>query len=322
MTADEPTNAPESAPGASCQTNGKRKRKMPHKRPPRPGEGRPTKATPEIWEEICNLLSQGLTEEQACAYVGIAESTFNLWKQKPAFAEFRARAQACRILALQERKREAMEMRLDWKCVAWDLERIFKKQFALEPASVSLTQNNATLNLMDEQSLQEARVALDEARAIKEERRRRETETPIEEVRDDQHPATIVPAPDDLKTAEPEPSPQSPTPAEPVHPVEPSLRQKLLAQARRMGRSLRIYFVSVGAIIFTTSRQIPRIVPSGYDLGNCKVNSIVPSHPVYLPVPTISLAGELDAPDGLSISSQITLSPSLSVQLSYALSLL
>jgi hypothetical protein len=74
---------------------------MPRKRTPRPGEGRPTKAAPEIWDKICNLLSEGLTEEQACAYVGIAESTFNLWKQNPEFSEFRARAQACRILALQ-----------------------------------------------------------------------------------------------------------------------------------------------------------------------------------------------------------------------------
>jgi hypothetical protein len=225
MTADDSTNAPGSAPGASYHINGKRKRKTPRKRAPRPGEGRPSKATPEIWDEICDLLAEGLTEEQACAYVGIAESTFNLWKQIPEFSEFRARAQACRILALKKEKELAMRMKLDWKCVAWDLERIFKKQFALEPASFSLSQTNNTLNLMDGLSLQEARAKLDEAIAIKEERRRREAEVSIEEGRGGHRTAIVATQPNDSKPAEPEPSPQSPTPAEPVerwrdkHPV-------------------------------------------------------------------------------------------------------
>jgi hypothetical protein len=98
----------------------------------------------------------------------------HLWKQNPEFSEFRARAQAARILALQKRKREAMEKKLDWKCVAWDLERIFRKQFALESASVSLNQTNNTLNLTDGQWLQEARDALDDVINVKEARRRQE----------------------------------------------------------------------------------------------------------------------------------------------------
>ena len=173
MTADKPANAPESASGASYHTNGKRERKTPRKRAPRLGEGRPTKATPEIWYEICDLLSEGLTEEQACAYVGIAESTFNLWKQNPEFSEFRARAQACRILALKKEKAFAMSMKLDWKCIAWDLERIFKKQFApaTSETSLTLTQNNNTLNVMDASALENARRALDEVNAIKDARR-------------------------------------------------------------------------------------------------------------------------------------------------------
>jgi hypothetical protein len=99
---------------------------------------------------------------------------------------------------------------------------------------------------MDGQSLQEARKALDEVKALKEARKAldetkaiqnagREAEASIEEVRDNHPPDSMPP--------EPEPSPQSPTPGEPVerwrdkHPIEPSLRQKLLAQARRMGRN-------------------------------------------------------------------------------------
>jgi hypothetical protein len=227
-------------------TNGKRKRKTPRKRAPRPGEGRPTKATPEIWEEICDLLSEGLTEKQACAYVRIAESTFNLWKQTPEFSEFRARAQACRILALQKRKREAMENKLDWKEAAWDLERIFKKQFALEPASVSLSQTNNTLGLMDGQALQAAREALDEVKAIQEARRALDEVKTLENARLQREEAETTyaelvaePAPH----PEPEPLVQSPPPTEPVerwcdkHPIEPSRRQTLLAQARRMGRN-------------------------------------------------------------------------------------
>ena len=71
-----------------------------------------------------------------------------------------------------------------------------------------------------------------------------------------------------------------------------------------------------GASIFTTSRQIPRPVPSGNALGYCKVYSIVPCHPVYLPVPSMSCAVPPAVPAGSSVSSQITLSPSLSVQTS------
>jgi hypothetical protein len=135
----------------------------------------------------------------------------------------------------------------DWKRYIWELERSpsFREQFRKPDSgtNISLTQNNATLNLMDEKALQDARRALDEAKAIQDARRQKEAEDPIEEVRDDQHPATIAPQSDDSKPAEPELSPQSSTPAEPVerwcdrHPVEPSRRQALLAQSRRMGRS-------------------------------------------------------------------------------------
>jgi hypothetical protein len=109
-------------------------------------------------------------------------------------------------------------------------ERIFRKQFVLEPASVSLSQTNNTLNLMDGLSLQEARAKLDEVIAIKEERRRREVGAPIEEGRDHHHSAIIASQPGDSKPAEAEPVRQVPKHAGPL-----SERQKQLAQSRRMG---------------------------------------------------------------------------------------
>jgi hypothetical protein len=66
-----------------------------------------------------------------------------------------------------------MSMKRDWKCVAWDLERIFRKQFAPATSETSLTlnQTNNTLNLTDGAALQEARRALDEVQAQKAARR-------------------------------------------------------------------------------------------------------------------------------------------------------
>jgi hypothetical protein len=97
----------------------------------------------------------------------------------------------------------------------------------------SLNQTNNTLNLTDGAALQEARRALDEVQAIKAARRQSiDAETTVEEL-------VSEPAPEPA----PEPLPQSTTPAETAerwcdkHPIESSLRQKLLAQSRRMGRS-------------------------------------------------------------------------------------
>jgi hypothetical protein len=60
----------------------------------------------------------------------------------------------------------------DWKRFACYLERTFEKQFAPEPTSVKLEQTNNTLNLTDGHTLQQARRALDEVKAIKDARRK------------------------------------------------------------------------------------------------------------------------------------------------------
>jgi hypothetical protein len=102
--------------------------------------------------------------------------------------------------------------------------------------------------LSDPQALQEARDKLDEVKAIKQARRTLDEVKALEEARrqpieTETSDADLVAEPAPQPEPEPEPSPQSPTHAVPVerwrdkHPVEPSRRQTILAQSRRMGRS-------------------------------------------------------------------------------------
>lgn len=44
--------------------------------------GRPTKLTPEVQERICQAIRAGNYYESACAYAGIAYSTFREWMVK------------------------------------------------------------------------------------------------------------------------------------------------------------------------------------------------------------------------------------------------
>ena len=43
---------------------------------------RPTKLTPELQETICDIISKGNSITTACQSVGIAETTFRVWKEK------------------------------------------------------------------------------------------------------------------------------------------------------------------------------------------------------------------------------------------------
>jgi len=129
--------------------------------------GRPTKATRERIKAILEDLTLGLTEEQACAANDVHFTTFIDWKNNTdKFPELRAKAQALRIKFLLKRKREAMEQKLDWKEVAWELERIYKNQFA-DPAKLALQFNQQINNTpwSSEAELDEARRVLDEVDA-------------------------------------------------------------------------------------------------------------------------------------------------------------
>jgi hypothetical protein len=211
------------------------------------GRGRPTKRTSATQEAILASIEKGLPFSLACSRAGVSHEFFIQWRQDdPGFESLVAQAYSVSVEHNLEVVRTAAANG-DWKAAAWMLERSHPKMFSRPEVQVQLNQQFNVQGqggwLSDAQSLQEARAKLDEVIAIKAARRREEAEASIEEVHDDHRPAIIAPQPDDSKPAEPEPSPQSPTPAEPVerwrdkHPVEPSLRQKLLAQARRTGRS-------------------------------------------------------------------------------------
>src|SRR3981081_3763777 len=118
-------------------TNGKGKTKPKAKRK----IGRPHKAQPERIAAILGDISQfGMTEEQACAHNDVNVTTWCDWKKLPEFADLRAKAQARRIIVLQTQMLDAMAKKLDWRAIAWQMERIFKEQFA-DPNKVALQLN-------------------------------------------------------------------------------------------------------------------------------------------------------------------------------------
>ena len=51
----------------------------PEKPAPRRGPGQPTKLTPEVVSQLCEVLERGHTRRAACAKAGIDESTFQKW---------------------------------------------------------------------------------------------------------------------------------------------------------------------------------------------------------------------------------------------------
>jgi hypothetical protein len=91
---------------------------------------RPTKLTPEITEQICQVLSAGNYIETAAAYVGISRATLYEWLRKGAregsgrYAGFvsaveRAMAEA----EVRSVARIAQAEGTDWRAAAWRLER-------------------------------------------------------------------------------------------------------------------------------------------------------------------------------------------------------
>jgi hypothetical protein len=138
--------------------------------------GRPTKATPEVYDDICLMLERGLRQEEACAYAGISSSTFSAWRKKPEFQERSARVRAARIMGWFNRIEN--DSQGDWKRFKWLMQQFYPERYGSPDGetSINLTQNNNTLNYNDPQSLEDARRALDEVKAIKD--ARRSTEDP------------------------------------------------------------------------------------------------------------------------------------------------
>lgn len=99
--------------------------------------GRPSKLTPELQDEICGYIANGLTARDACLIVGIGETTFYRWKaegeeqEEGKYRDFReacARADAefkkARIRSIKSAGDEG-----DWKASAWLMERRFPSEF-------------------------------------------------------------------------------------------------------------------------------------------------------------------------------------------------
>jgi hypothetical protein len=105
-----------------------------------------TKATPARIKAILRDLALGLTREQACAANGCSLDAFQAWEKRPEFADLRAKAQAARIKYLLKAKDQAIRQKLDWKGIAWDLEKAFRSQFGdLAKLTIHASQHNWTL---------------------------------------------------------------------------------------------------------------------------------------------------------------------------------
>lgn len=117
-------------------------------------------------------IARGVPVAVACAAVGIHKVTFNSWlDERPDFARsLAAEKQAVILEALTAIKSCATKER-EFRNWSWFLETVYRDYFAPPDKGphINLTQN--TLNLINGQTLEEARAALDEVKRIKDERR-------------------------------------------------------------------------------------------------------------------------------------------------------
>ena len=89
--------------------------------------GRPTKLTPELQAQLCEILREGNFVETACRCVGIPVERFYQWlKKDPGFREAVEKA-------MGEAEKEAIEMvkkRVpNWQALAWFLERRYQDRW-------------------------------------------------------------------------------------------------------------------------------------------------------------------------------------------------
>ena len=98
---------------------------------------RPTKLTPELQKDICDIISRGNYAKTACEYVDITEATYYDWKNKGEkaksgkFFEFlksikKAEATA-RVLYLEVIRKAANDG--TWQAAGWFLERKYPDEW-------------------------------------------------------------------------------------------------------------------------------------------------------------------------------------------------
>lgn len=107
--------------------------------------GRPSKLTPELQAELCNMLRAGATIDAACEAAGVNRAQFYRWIAKAEegarpYAQFRDEAKKALAVAevgLVAVIREASKQQ--WQAAAWLLERRFKSRWARNAQAESLS---------------------------------------------------------------------------------------------------------------------------------------------------------------------------------------
>lgn len=90
--------------------------------------GRPPKYTPETVAKIIQAVEQGAPYRHACAYGGISEDTFAVWRNRyPDFSDAIKAAESRAVVGRLVRIRVAESEH--WQAAAWWLERKFPNEF-------------------------------------------------------------------------------------------------------------------------------------------------------------------------------------------------
>lgn len=113
---------------------------------------RPTQRTFRRVRAVLRLLGRGCTQRDACAQVGIHESTWSGWKaEHPRLAKLHERAESAAVNRLLSRVEAGTDIKgnPDWKAPAWILERRFNDRGFAPPKSTETTVNvnNQTLHV-------------------------------------------------------------------------------------------------------------------------------------------------------------------------------
>jgi hypothetical protein len=85
----------------------------------------------ELIDKACSVIKSGCTQRTAAEYIGVSEECLSRWKTKNAWVRSKIdKAQAGTKVAMVNMIAEAGK--LDWKAIAWILERNFPDDFALK----------------------------------------------------------------------------------------------------------------------------------------------------------------------------------------------